>query len=67
MLSWWRSFGALATFCDSDEAIRLAEASAHCVDEMASYCVAYDIDCEFRRDGWLWAGQIGRRTVLGAR
>ena len=55
VLSWWRSFGALATFCDSDEAIRLAEASAHCVDEMASYCVAYDIDCEFRRDGWLWA------------
>jgi len=55
VLSWWRSFGALATFCSTDEAIRLAEASAHCVDEMANFCAAHDIDCEFRRDGWLWA------------
>ncbi len=55
VLSLWRSFGSLATFCSSDEAIRLAEASADCVSEMADFCAAHAIDCEFRQDGWLWA------------
>lgn len=55
VLSWWRSFGALRNFCSTDEALRLAEASASCVNEMASFCAAHAIDCEFRQDGWLWA------------
>ena len=55
VLSWWRSVGSLETFCSTDEAFRLAAASAGCVKEMAGYCAQHAIDCDFRQDGWLWA------------
>lgn len=55
VLSWWRSIGSLETFCSTDEAFRLAAASADCVKEMAVYCARHAIDCDFRQDGWLWA------------
>ena len=55
VLSWWRSFGALRKFCSTEDALRLAAASADCVNEMASFCATHAIDCDFRQDGWLWA------------
>ena len=55
VLSWWRSIAALKNVCATDEAFRLAAASADCIKEMARFCSDHDIDCEFRRDGWLWA------------
>ncbi len=55
VLSWWRSIGSLKNFCASDEAFRLAAASADCVNDMARFCTDNAIDCDYRQDGWLWA------------
>jgi putative aminophosphonate oxidoreductase len=55
VLSWWAKFGSLRKFCASDEAARLAQASANTMQEMADFCAANGIDAGLRRDGWLWA------------
>jgi putative aminophosphonate oxidoreductase len=68
VLSWWAKFGSLLKFCPSDEAVRLAEASADTMREMAEFCAAHGIDAGLRRDGWLWAAsstaQDGAWTAL---
>ncbi|MBT5674967.1 MAG: FAD-dependent oxidoreductase [Rhodospirillaceae bacterium] len=55
VLSWWRSIAALKNVCSTEEAFRLAAASADCINEIADFCRAHAIDCDFRHDGWLWA------------
>jgi putative aminophosphonate oxidoreductase len=63
VLSWWAKFAKLEHSCGSEEAIRLARASAEAVDAIGSFCVEHGIDAHYRHDGWLWAAtsqaQIG--------
>jgi len=46
---------SLRKFCASDEAVRLAQASAYTMQGMADFCAANEIDFGLRPDGWLWA------------
>ena len=55
VLSWWAKFGSLSKFCPSDEAARLARASADAVGEIGRFCADNGIDAHYRGDGWLWA------------
>jgi putative aminophosphonate oxidoreductase len=55
VLSWWAKFGSLKKFCASDEAARLAQASADTMKEMGDFCTAHGIDAQLRHNGWLWA------------
>ncbi len=68
VLSWWAKFGSLCKFCPSDEAVRLARASADAVGEIGRFCADNGIDAHFRGDGWLWAAtsesQVGSWTAL---
>ena len=68
VLSWWAKFGSLSKFCASDEAIRLARASADAVGEIGRFCADNGIDAHYRGDGWLWAAsneaQDGSWTAL---
>ena len=63
VLSWWAKFGTLETICGTDEALRLARASAAGVAEIGAFCAANGIDAHFLHDGWLWTAtseaQIG--------
>ena len=68
VLSWWAKFGSLSKICASDEAVRLARASADAVGEIGRFCTDHGIDAHFRGDGWLWAAtsapQAGSWNVL---
>jgi putative aminophosphonate oxidoreductase len=54
VLSWWAKFRALESLCGSEEALRLARASAAAVAEIGAFCTENGIDAEFRQEGWLW-------------
>lgn len=54
MLSWWPKLASLIKLCGTEEALRLARASADAIDQIAAFCDAHDIDCDFRRGGFLW-------------
>src|SRR5207248_8400046 len=47
----------------TEEALRLAGASAAAVSELGAFCTENEIDAQFRPDGWLWTAtstaQIG--------
>ena len=62
VLSWWAKFGSLGKICASDEAVRLARASADAVGEIGRFCADRGIDAHFRGDGWLWAATSGPQT-----
>ena len=68
VLSWWAKFGSLCKFCPSDEAVRLARASADAVGEIGRFCADQGIDAHYRGDGWLWAAssepQVGSWSAL---
>ena len=68
VLSWWAKFGSLCKFCPSDEAVRLARASADAVGEIGRFCADNGIDAHYRGDGWLWAAtskpQVGSWNAL---
>jgi putative aminophosphonate oxidoreductase len=55
VLSWWAKLGSLRKALGSDEALRMARASADAVDEVGRFCAEHAVDAHFRRDGWLWA------------
>jgi putative aminophosphonate oxidoreductase len=55
VLSWWAKFSKLRSLCGTDEALRLARASAAAVDDIGDFCRTEGIDAHYRRDGWLWA------------
>src|SRR5712692_10806117 len=63
VLSWWAKFAALEELCGTEEALRLARASAAAVSEIGAFCAENEIDAHFRPDGWLWTAtstaQIG--------
>jgi putative aminophosphonate oxidoreductase len=63
VLSWWAKFRALEDLCGTEEALRLARASAAGVEAIGAFCTANDIDAHFRHEGWLWTAtstaQIG--------
>ena len=52
--SWWAKFNSLQKLCVTDEAVRLATASANAVSEIGAFCQAHEIDAHYRNDGWLW-------------
>ena len=62
VLSWWAKFGSLCKFCPSDEAARLARASADAVGEIGRFCAENGIDAHYRGDGWLWAASSEAQT-----
>ena len=68
VLSWWAKFGSLCKICPSDEAVRLARASADAVGEIGQFCADNGIDAHYRGDGWLWAAtstpQVGSWDAL---
>ena len=62
VLSWWAKFGSLRKICASDEAVRLARASAEAVGEIGRFCADNGIDAHYRGDGWLWAASSEPQT-----
>lgn len=54
-LSWWSKFRALEALCGSEEALRLARASADAVAAIGAFCSEHGIDAHYRPDGWLWS------------
>ena len=66
--SWWAKFNSLQKLCATDEAVRLATASANAVSEIGAFCQAHEIDAHYRNDGWLWtAPPAPPRTARGGR
>ncbi len=63
VLSWWPKFASLRKLCGTDEAVRLARASADSVTSIGGFCDANGIEAGYRRDGYLWVAtnpaQIG--------
>jgi putative aminophosphonate oxidoreductase len=64
VLSLWAKFEALQRVCGSEEALRLARASAEAVSEIAAFCREHDIHAHVREDGWLWTAT--NPTQVGA-
>jgi putative aminophosphonate oxidoreductase len=59
VLSWWPKFSTLAKQGGTQEALRLAGASAEAVSAIGAFCEQHGIDAHYRRDGWLWAATNG--------
>ena len=55
VMSWWSKFSTLKKLCGTDEARRLAEASARGIEDIGRFCADNGIDAEYRHDGWVWA------------
>lgn len=64
VMSWWSKFATLEKLCGSEEALRLARASAAAVHEVGELCERQDVDAHYRRDGWLWTATS--QAQLGA-
>ena len=64
VLSWWAKFCTLEQLCGTEEALRLARASAAAVAGIGDFCQANGIDAHFRPDGWLWTATS--RAQIGA-
>jgi glycine/D-amino acid oxidase-like deaminating enzyme len=55
VLTWWPKIDTLVALCGDAEAVRLASASEHAIDEIAAFCRAEGIDAHFVRGGWVWS------------
>ena len=55
VLTWWPKIDTLVALCGDAEAVRLASASEHAIDEIAAFCRAEAIDAHFVRGGWVWS------------
>lgn len=55
VLSWWAKLATLVKLFGSEEAVRLAGASAGAVTGIGAFCEEHGIDAHYRNDGWLWA------------
>jgi putative aminophosphonate oxidoreductase len=71
VLTWWSKFITLKKLCGTEEALRLAQASADAVTEIGKTCADEGIEAGFHHDGWLWAAtnraQLGSwQATLGA-
>jgi len=54
VMSWWSKYGSLVKACGTDEAARLATASAHGIVQIGEFCRSHDIDAQYHHQGWLW-------------
>lgn len=54
LMTWSPKFAILARQCGTQEAVRLHRLARANVAEIESFCAANGIDCDLRRDGWLW-------------
>jgi putative aminophosphonate oxidoreductase len=63
VLTWWSKFLTLERLCGTEEALRLGRMSADAVSGIDAFCRAASIECDLRRDGWIWsatnAAQLG--------
>ena len=55
VLSWWPKFQTLEKLCGTEEALRLAHASAGAVADIGKFCADNGIDAHYHHDGYLWA------------
>ena len=55
VLSWWSKFATLTKLFGTEEALRLASASADAVAQIGAFCDENGIDASYRRAGWFWA------------
>ncbi len=55
VLTWWAKFLSFEKALGTEEAVRLARASADAVVEIGRFCAEHGIDADYRRSGWLWA------------
>jgi putative aminophosphonate oxidoreductase len=55
VMSWWSKFSTLKKLCGTDEALRLAEASAQGIAEIGRFCDENEIDASYRHEGLVWA------------
>src|SRR3954452_11338895 len=53
VLGWWYKLKNLIGVCGEEEGVRLARAATAAVDEIGSFCRAYNIDAYYRKAGWL--------------
>ena len=70
-MTWWSKFSTLQKRFGTEEALRLAAASADAVTAIGAFCEQHDVPAEFREDGWLWTAtndaQVGAwRETLDA-
>ncbi|TMK87344.1 MAG: FAD-dependent oxidoreductase [Actinobacteria bacterium] len=63
-LTWWAKFETLQKLCGTEEALRLATASADAVEEIGRFCEANGVDAHYHLDGYLWAAT--NRAQLGS-
>ncbi|CAN5535420.1 FAD-dependent oxidoreductase [soil metagenome] len=52
-IGWWSKLETLISLCGTEEAIRLAKASADAVDEIGNFALHHGIDVHFRKRGLL--------------
>jgi putative aminophosphonate oxidoreductase len=62
VLSWWAKFASLRKLCGTEEALRLARASADAVAAIGAFCATNGIDAGYHHDGYLWAATNGAQT-----
>src|SRR5579862_4770210 len=55
VLTWWPTIDTLVELCGDAEAVRLAGASEHAIDEIEAFCAAEGIDAHLVRGGWIWS------------
>ncbi len=55
VLSWWPKFHTLEKLCGTEEALRLAHASADAVADIGKFCADNGIDAHYHYGGYLWA------------
>ena len=54
VLTWWSKFKTLRKLYGTDEALRLARASAESVVAIGAFCAEHGIDAHYLHEGWLW-------------
>ncbi len=52
-IGWWSKLETLIALCGTDEAVRLAKASADAIDEIGNFALQHGIDVHFRKQGLL--------------
>ncbi len=68
--SYWAQYFSLLGLAGSDGAAEIAGRSEKAVRELGEFCSEHGIECDYRRDGWLWVAssphQIGAWNGLVA-
>jgi putative aminophosphonate oxidoreductase len=54
VMSWWSKYPSLRKVCGTDEAVRLAAASADAVTAIGRFCDEQGIDAHYHHAGWMW-------------